>query len=101
MYLANVADFIAFVGQNEAIQLTQAGSPDMNTVNTVRIQSGLDQARDLLEQQVSINWPLFKICQLRVARSILDPYTHREVVEIGYNQAWQWVNQRERRILWT
>ena len=101
MYLANVTDFIAFVGQNEAVQLTQAGSPDMNSVNTVRIQLGLNQARTVLEQQVTTDWPLFKACQLRIARSILDPYTNREVVVNGYNQAWQWVNQRERKILWT
>ena len=101
MSLASVAEFIDFVGQNEAVQLTQASSPDMDSVNTVRIQSGLDQARTVLEQQVSINWPLFKACQLRVARSILDPFTHREVVDNGYKQAWEWVHQRERKILWT
>lgn len=101
MSLANVNDFIKFVGQNEAVQLTQAGSPDMKAVNTKAIQSGLDQAQTVLEQKVSNKWPLFKACQLRIARSILDPYTDREVVTNGYNQAWQWVDNRDRRILWT
>lgn len=101
MSLASVADFIAFVGQNEAVQLTQAGSPDMNSVNTARIQSGLTQAQSLLEQQVSNEWPLFKICQLRIARYILDPFTQRDVVIDGEAKAWKWVHERERKILWT
>lgn len=101
MSLASIADFIDYVGLNEAVQLTQAGNPDMHSVDTLKVQSGLDQARDLLVQKVSIDWPLFKPCQLRITRYILDPYTAREVVTEGYNQAWAWVETRAKKILWT
>lgn len=102
MSLASVSDFIAFVGRNEAVQLSQAGNPDMHSPDTDKIQSGLDQARDLLTEKVSdTDWPLFKLCQLRIARDILDPYTSREVVQEGHDKAWKWVESRPRKILWT
>ncbi len=101
MSLAKVSDFIDYVGHNEAVQLTQAGNPDMQSVNTIKVQSGLDQAQELLTQKVSIEWPLFMPCQLRITRYILDPYTSREVVLDGYNQAWAWVESRAKKILWT
>lgn len=101
MSLASVSDFIDFVGLNEAVQLTQAGNPDMHSPDTEKIQSGLDQAQELLNQKVSNNWPLFKPSQLRIARALLDPYTNREVVEDGRNQAWAWVESRPKKILWT
>ena len=102
MSLASVADFINFVGLNEAVQLTQAGNPDMHSPDTEKIQSGLDKARILLTEKVSdTDWPLFELCQLRIARYILDPYTSREVVKEGHDKAWEWVESRPRRILWT
>lgn len=102
MSLASVADFIDYVGLNEAVQLTQAGNSDMHSPDTEKIQSGLDQAKKILTQKVSdTDWPMFKPCQLRIARSILDPFTSREVVQLGLSQAWEWVESRPRRILWT
>ena len=102
MSLANVADFIAFVGHNEAVQLTQAGHPDMHSPDTGKIQSGLDEAKEILTQTVpDTDWPLFKPCQLRIARSLLDPFTSREVVQLGLSQAWEWVESRPKKILWT
>ena len=102
MSLASVADFIDYVGLNEAVQLTQAGNPDMHSPDTEKIKSGLDHAKDILTEKVSdTDWPLFKLCQLRIARDILDPYTTREVVQEGYDKAWKWVKSRPRRILWT
>lgn len=102
MSLASVSDFIAFVGLNEAVQLTQAGNPDMHSPDTEKIQSGLNQAKDLLTEKVSdTDWPLFQPCQLRIARDILDPYTSREVVQLGLTQAWKWVESRPKKILWT
>jgi hypothetical protein len=101
MSLASVKDFIDYVGLNEAVQLSQAGSPEMHSVDSDKVQSGLNQAQDILSQKVSIDWPLFKPCQLRIARYILDPYTSREVVLDGYTQAWSWVESRAKKILWT
>lgn len=102
MSLASVSDFIAFVGLNEAVQLSQAGNPDMHSPDTDKIQSGLDQAKNLLTEKVSdTEWLLFKPCQLRIARYILDPYTSREVVQEGHTQAWEWVKSRPKKILWT
>ena len=102
MSLASVADFINYVGLNEAVQLTQAGNPDMHSPDTNKIQSGLDQAKNILTEKVSdTDWPLFKPCQLRIARDLLDPYTSREVVQLGLTQAWKWVESRPKKILWT
>ena len=102
MSLASVADFIAFVGHSEAVQLTQASNPDMHSPDTEKIQSGLDHAKKILTEKVSdTDWPLFKLCQLRIARYILDPYLSREVVQEGHTQVWKWVESRPRKILWT
>ena len=102
MSLASVSDFIDFVGLNEAVQLTQASNPDMHSPDIEKIQSGLDQAKNLLiEKVLDTDWPQFKLCQLRIARALLDPYTNREVVEEGRNQAWAWVESRPKKILWT
>ena len=102
MSLASVSDFIDFVGLNEAVQLTQAGNPDMHSPDTEKIQSGLDQAKNLLiEKVLDTDWPQFKLCQLRIARDLLDPYTSREVVQLGLAQAWKWVESRPKKILWT
>ena len=101
MSLANVYDFITYVGHEEAVQLTQVSNPDMQAVDTKKVQSGLDEAQDLLEQKVSTDWKLFKPCQLRIARYLLDPYTTRENVQEGYKEAWKWVELRDKKILWT
>lgn len=101
MSLAKVADFIDYIGHIEAVQLTQAGHPTMQSVDTTKVQLGLDQAEEILKQKVSTDWPLFMPCQLRITRFILDPFTSREVVQEGYNQAWAWVELRPKKILWT
>ncbi len=95
------SQFINFVGQQEAIQLTQVDNPDVDAVDYAKVQAALDSAYHLLTQRVSPSWELFEESELRVARKLLDPYTTREVVNDGYAQVWQWVNSRTKPIIWT
>lgn len=101
--LATVDDFIEFVGREEAIQHSQLNNPETEFVDRDRIAGYLAEAAILLGEKVSVNWPSFAHCQIRIARSLLDPYSTREVVTKGYQEAWELVANRSKAsgIGWT
>lgn len=99
--LATVAQFVDFVGREEAIQHSQLDNPESEVIDHERIINYLDQAAVLLRQKVPDTWECFTFCQLRVARYLFDPHTTREAVIKGYEEAWRVVDNRPRLIAWT
>lgn len=98
--LATVSDFIRFVGKQEAAELSRVDDPDINTVDKGHIQQGLDEAANVLLSSVTSDWGLFKTCQLRIARYLLDPYSGRENVKQGYLDSMELVANRSKKIYW-
>lgn len=96
--LATVDDFINFVGREEAIVNSQLNNPESESIDRDRIADYLNQAAILLNQKVSVSWPAFSFCQVRIARKLLDPYTSREIVLKGYEEAWDIVENRPKPI---
>jgi hypothetical protein len=100
MAVATVSQFIEYVGHQEAVQLTHIDNPDIDSVDYAKVQAGLDSAYNLLTQKVSPSWSMFAEAQIRLTRKLLDPYTTREVVTMGYDEVWEWIANRTKLILW-
>lgn len=99
--LATVDQFIDYVGREEAIQHSQLNNPESEVIDRERIAAHLLQAAILLQQKVPPTWTCFAHCQLRITRQLLDPYSTREVVTQGVEEAWRTVNSRPKLISWT
>jgi hypothetical protein len=92
---ATTQDFIDLYGQEEAIEITNLCDPLINTINLVKLQAGLDNARSLINSRYIIasdcGRALIKTSSkqlvLWVARYILDTTKARPFVDEDYDRA--------------